>query len=136
MPHSVLLFGCFASLRLLTRMPYFSLKIISFEYHFSFLQLLTFLFLVMQCFCSSYKRLSIHHLCRGTSAISYDIFLFCLRLVDELTTLHKEAALKIAREEIRAHILQILILLQQLIICSLLFFQIFVHRDTNISYLA
>ncbi|XP_058181859.1 uncharacterized protein At2g39910 [Rhododendron vialii] len=38
---------------------------------------------------------------------------FIERLVDELTTLHKEAALKIAREEIRAHILQILILLQQ-----------------------
>ncbi|KAF5947856.1 hypothetical protein HYC85_013813 [Camellia sinensis] len=35
------------------------------------------------------------------------------RLVDELATLYKEAALKIAREEIRAHILQILILLQQ-----------------------
>ncbi|KAG5533487.1 hypothetical protein RHGRI_027606 [Rhododendron griersonianum] len=40
---------------------------------------------------------------------------FIERLVDELTTLHKEAALKIAREEIRAHILQILILLQQLL---------------------
>ncbi|KAF7131862.1 hypothetical protein RHSIM_Rhsim09G0171700 [Rhododendron simsii] len=54
---------------------------------------------------------------RGTSAICFDIFLsffcFCFRLVDELTTLYKEAALKIAREEIRAHILQILILLQQ-----------------------
>ncbi|KAL6977440.1 hypothetical protein U1Q18_026239 [Sarracenia purpurea var. burkii] len=35
------------------------------------------------------------------------------RLVDELTTLYKEAALKIARDEIRVHILQILILLQQ-----------------------
>ncbi|KAL7212556.1 hypothetical protein ACSBR2_015284 [Camellia fascicularis] len=35
------------------------------------------------------------------------------RLVDELATLYEEAALKIAREEIRAHILQILILLQQ-----------------------
>ncbi|CAL5407439.1 unnamed protein product [Camellia sinensis] len=35
------------------------------------------------------------------------------RLVDELATLYKEAALKIAREEIRTHILQILILLQQ-----------------------
>jgi len=38
---------------------------------------------------------------------------FMERLVDELTTLHKEAAMKVAREEIRAHILQILILLQQ-----------------------
>ncbi|XP_059628037.1 uncharacterized protein At2g39910 isoform X2 [Cornus florida] len=35
------------------------------------------------------------------------------RLVDELATLYKEAALKISREEIRARILQILILLQQ-----------------------
>ncbi|PSS32552.1 hypothetical protein CEY00_Acc02852 [Actinidia chinensis var. chinensis] len=35
------------------------------------------------------------------------------RLVDELATLYKEAALKIARKEIREHILQILILLQQ-----------------------
>ncbi|XAR71961.1 hypothetical protein NMG60_11018424 [Bertholletia excelsa] len=35
------------------------------------------------------------------------------RLVDELATLHKEASMKVAREEIRAHILQILILLQQ-----------------------
>ncbi|XP_057510544.1 uncharacterized protein At2g39910-like [Actinidia eriantha] len=35
------------------------------------------------------------------------------RLVDELATLYKEASLKIAREEIREHILQILILLHQ-----------------------
>ncbi|XP_050250679.1 uncharacterized protein At2g39910 isoform X1 [Quercus robur] len=35
------------------------------------------------------------------------------RLVDELTILYKEAAMKRAREEVRMHILQILILLQQ-----------------------
>lgn len=35
------------------------------------------------------------------------------KLVDELTLLYKEAAMKKARQEIRAHILQILILLQQ-----------------------
>lgn len=34
------------------------------------------------------------------------------RLVDELATLYKDAALKVAREEIRLHILKILILLQ------------------------
>ncbi|KAK4579404.1 hypothetical protein RGQ29_029177 [Quercus rubra] len=35
------------------------------------------------------------------------------RLVDELMILYKEAAMKRAREEVRMHILQILILLQQ-----------------------
>lgn len=35
------------------------------------------------------------------------------RLVDELVILYKEAALKIGREDIRTHVLQILILLQQ-----------------------
>lgn len=38
---------------------------------------------------------------------------FGVRLVDELTILYKEAAMKRAREEVRMHILQILILLQQ-----------------------
>lgn len=36
-----------------------------------------------------------------------------LRLVDELFTLHKEAALKIAREDIRSLVLQTLILMQK-----------------------
>lgn len=36
-----------------------------------------------------------------------------LRLVDELFTLHKEAALKIAREHIRSLILETLILMQK-----------------------
>lgn len=36
-----------------------------------------------------------------------------LRLVDELALLYKEAALRIAREQIRSSVLEILILLQQ-----------------------
>ena len=38
---------------------------------------------------------------------------FGVRLVDELMILYKEAAMKRAYEEVRTHILQILILLQQ-----------------------
>ena len=38
---------------------------------------------------------------------------FGVRLVDELTILYKEAAMKRAREEVRTRILQILTLLQQ-----------------------
>ena len=37
---------------------------------------------------------------------------FGVRLVDELTVLYKEAAMKRARDEVRTHILQILTLLQ------------------------
>lgn len=38
---------------------------------------------------------------------------FVTRLVDELVILYKEAALKIARDDIRTLVLRILILLQQ-----------------------
>nr|POE62332.1 hypothetical protein CFP56_44207 [Quercus suber] len=40
------------------------------------------------------------------------------RLVDELTILYKEAAMKRAREEVRTHILQILTLLQQAVVIT------------------
>jgi hypothetical protein len=45
--------------------------------------------------------------------ILFCIFLVDLRSIDELALVYKEAALRTAREEIRANISQILVLLQE-----------------------